>query len=297
MNNRIRYIDGIRGLAVLFVTFCHFSSMFLPVVKDAYNATGMIFNNTPLTIVIYGNPSVQCFFLLSGFLIASNMYNKKQACFSPLTTYKKLLRFIIPAVVLVAILMALGLTYHIKAADLYPDLSYAYYYNDFTPTIGSMIKDIFYSTFFKCESIYIPPFWTMGYEFVGTIFITIMTFFLNHNKRNSFVFYAFACIIILFMFPDDYIAFTLGALLFTVQSTLEEAPEDSRLRRFADKFLLKPPVLILLLLAGIYPSGLSVLSENTADISMRSTGRSLFPSDVECFFCSQEGFRDGCFFH
>ena len=256
MNDRIKFIDGIRGFAVLFVAFCHFTSMFLPAVKEATNAAGTIFNHTPLAFVIYGSASVQCFFLLSGFLIASNIHNNGLNHYSPLKTYKKLLRIVLPAVVLSFLLMVFGLVYHTKAADIYPELSYAYWYNNFTPTIGSMLKDIFFSTFFKCSSQYVPPFWTIGYEFVGTIGITLLSYFTSqHKKQNQIIFYFVLCIIILFMFPNEYISFVAGALLFAVQTIIDNEEDDSRFGRCLKKVLIKTPVLILLMLIGIYLAG------------------------------------------
>lgn len=255
MKGRISYIDGIRGIAVLMVTFCHFSSIFLYNIKDVANVEGIIFNNTPLSFVIYGNTSVQCFFILSGFLIASNIYQFGLKNYSPLKTYKKLFRIILPAIVLVFLLMSFGLVFHTKAADIYPELSYAYQYNNFVPSFGLMVKEIFYTTFFKSSSQYVPPFWTMSYEFVGSIFTTLLVYLTkNQPKRNRYILYICLCFIILFMFSDSYMSFILGTLLFEIQSDINDSRNALKVQKIKSIFLIKL-CLVFLMLLGIYFAG------------------------------------------
>ena len=257
MKGRIGYLDGVRGIAVLMVTFCHFSSIFLPSIKDVAYTEGLVFNNTPLAFVIYGNASVQCFFILSGFLIATNIYRLGLKTYSPLKTYKKLLRIILPAIVLVFLLMSFGLVFHTKAADIYPELSYAYQYNNFAPSFGLMVKEIFYTTFFKISSQYVPPFWTMTYEFVGSIVTTVLVYFTrNQPKKNRFILYFCLCVIILFLFSDSYMSFVLGILLFEIQTLINDSMNSLVVNKKINKYLLKM-LFVFLLIIGIYFAGSS----------------------------------------
>lgn len=108
--------------------------------------------------------------------------------------------------------------------------------------------------------MYVPPFWTMSYEFVGTILITALSCFLNHNKTNVFVFYGVICVIIIFMFPDDYAAFILGAMLFHAQEFIDKEPGSPDSNPIIRKIMISKPVMIILLVIGILLAGASVSS-------------------------------------
>ena len=118
---RIEYIDGIRGLASLFVVFCHLAAVFLPhfySYKQDASTLSHIFINSPFNILTNGSVAVQCFFVLSGFLIARKMYGAKSSnvrSLSPVRQYVKLVKIVFPAILFAAILMWCGLMFHLKA--------------------------------------------------------------------------------------------------------------------------------------------------------------------------------------
>ena len=69
---RIEYLDGLRGLAALSVVFCHLCFGLYPGFYSGAPAslTQALVKLTPLNLLTNGNTPVQCFFVLSGYLIA-----------------------------------------------------------------------------------------------------------------------------------------------------------------------------------------------------------------------------------
>lgn len=112
MEKRLGYIDGIRGIASIMVVFCHLSCAFMPwYYKTTPESTvfSKFFLASPLNALTNGHTAVNIFFVLSGFLIARKMYCKsEESIISPFFQYTKLLRVVMPAVILAALLMLGG---------------------------------------------------------------------------------------------------------------------------------------------------------------------------------------------
>lgn len=194
-NNRIRYIDAIRGIATLFVVFCHISCVFLPglyyeeVAKTPFEKVWL---SSPLNIITNGNAAVQCFFVLSGFLITRKIYNKKSIS-SPYSTYIKLLKIVAPSILIMSMLMHFNLLYHLEALKLDNTLLFVEEYNNFDVSLLDTIYDIFIRTFFF-SSNYVGPFWTMKYELLGSSIISAISFFIfekTKKRKLNFLFFGF----------------------------------------------------------------------------------------------------------
>ncbi len=122
--NRLSHIDGIRGIASILVIFCHLACIFyMPYYKNTPGSSvfSKLFLASPLNVLTNGHTAVQCFFVLSGFLIARKLYLKREnAVQSPISQYLKLLKVVIPAVLFSAMLMGSGMMCHQKAFAIAP---------------------------------------------------------------------------------------------------------------------------------------------------------------------------------
>ena len=250
--DRIEYIDGIRGVASILVILCHLACVFLPFLYFSNKATTVfaeIWIKSPLNVLTNGNTAVQCFFVLSGFLISRKLYNSQQLRItSPIKQYGKLLRVVLPAALFAALLMVTGLMFHLKASSINANLEFVNGYNNFTPTLKNTLSDIFYYTFLE-SSAYVGPFWTIRYEFFGSILITAIAYFAAKNKKIAKESYIFIGIIFLSISPN-LASFVLGAFAFDCIDRLES--DDSIIGRAIKWILLKKWLLIIVLVIGIY---------------------------------------------
>lgn len=252
---RIAYFDGIRGIASILVVFCHLACVFLPNLYFYENATSKFYRfffNTPLNVLTNGEFAVQCFFVLSGFLIARKMYALKQnnaKPFSPVKTYFKFVKIVFPAILLAAFLMRVGLMFHLQAAELNSELDFVLGYNNFTPTfLSAFFTEPFYRVFVS-GSNYVGPFWTIRYEFYGTFLISAISFFAANRTKNTKMFYIFCGLI--FAFINPYLtSFVVGAFVF---DCLERRNVDNSWIDKIFNYILSNKILIVLFgIAGIY---------------------------------------------
>lgn len=246
---RIDYIDGIRGMSSILVILCHLACVFIPglyFVEHIHNGFEHIWINSPLNVLTNGNMPVQSFFVLSGFLIARKMYQPSRKMISPLREYRKLLRVVIPGILFAVILMAFGLMFHIKAAEYNSTLSFVNDYNNFKPTFLSVVKDVFFSTFVD-KSIYVGPFWTIKYEFLGALLITALSYYAAANTKSK-LFYIIIGVALLFINPY-LVSFVIGAFVF---DCLFKENDETILGKIVRFLLSKKALVFFLFVIGIY---------------------------------------------
>lgn len=247
---RLDYIDGIRGIASMLVVFCHLACVFIPGLyfeQMANTRFEQIWINTPLNILTNGNAAVQCFFVLSGFLITRKVYrHREKSLVSPVKTYVKLLHVTIPAIIFAAVLMATGQMYHMQALEINPLLSFVSNYNHFDVSAMDVIKDIFVWTFVS-GSKYIGPFWTIRYEFWGSV-LTLVTSYsvLSAGKRRRGLLFIFGIIVL--CAKAELFPFFVGALAFDcMYDTENDNTRSGKIVAFCMRRLL--PVVMA---AGLY---------------------------------------------
>jgi len=248
----LQYIFGIRGIAAILVVFCHISCVFLPglyYLDKANSFFEKLWLLSPLNIFTNGNAAVQCFFVLSGFLITRKIYNKQKPS-QPLNTYNKLLRVVIPGIIFSATLMSLGLMFHLKAMHINNTLAFVNTYNNFSVTFFNVLKDIFFSSFVK-GSIYVGPFWTITHEFFGAVLITAISYYGFENIKNRKLYFIILGIIFFFM-NQMLFPFISGAFIYECIYSKELKEDNSFINKFIYFVCNNRLLLFLLFLVGIY---------------------------------------------
>lgn len=251
-SERLGYIDGIRGIASLFVVFCHLACVFLPQLYyyDQDSAISRIWINTPLNIITNGRFSVQWFFILSGFLITRKTYTRcEKAIMSPFKTYNKLLGIVAPAVIFAAILMVTGGMYHLKALELSSNLIFVADYNNFPVRFADVLLNIFLKPFLvSCD--YVGPFWTIRYELLGSVIVAAVSWYACDNQKYSkWVYLLFAACFSVGS-NVNLVAFMLGAFAYDCIYYMET--DQSLLGRIVKACLTNKFLCGLAFVVGIY---------------------------------------------
>ncbi len=250
---RLQYLDGVRGIASVFVVFCHLACIFVPNIfffEQATTKYDKVWLYSPLNVITNGNAAVICFFFMSGFLIARRNYINSKSIIveSPFKEYRKLLRVVVPGVLLSALLMQFGLMYHLKAASEYPLLSFVNDYCNFKPTFFGVINDALFSTFIK-GSKYVGPFWTICYEFFGALIIKTVSFFAVRNGKYSKLYYLVFSFLFLFIY-NYIVAFFSGAFIF--ECVYDDGKSCDIIDRFVKFVFSKKYLFIPFFIIGLY---------------------------------------------
>ena len=279
---RLPYLESLRGVAAIFVLLNHLSCVFwnnLYTEQISATAFEKLWIKSPLNAITNGNLPVQFFFVLSGFLITRNVYTKPAG--NGLRTIRKkytgLLKLIIPGILFSFLLMRFGLMFHQKALVLDESLSFVKYYNNFYPSLVSVPLDI--GKTFVSGSDYNGPLWTMHFELLGSLFVTVIAAFVFQSVKGFWprklayvLFYVPLCFINL-----NYGAFLLGALTYDLYSYLSQTEQQApalflRLHSKSGKWIL--------LLLGLY---FATINMNTTGIWYPFHLLSRFASQIRAF--------------
>lgn len=250
MKNRFYGIDGAKGIMSVLVIFCHLACVFLPSLYfiEKADTFARIWLNTPLNILTNGNTAVHFFFISSGFLLANSIMGRDKQ-FNPIKRYLRILEIVIPAVILAFILKVCGLTFHLQASSVDPDLSFVNTYLNFKPNLKSLLFDLFYTTF-TIGSNYVGPLWTIKYEFLGSILIAGICSILKLNRKNTKLFLIFFGLILFVLEQYNYLGFVFGAFVFDCYD--RRCNDNTFLGKIID-FILENRILkCLVLIVGIY---------------------------------------------
>lgn len=100
--DKIKYIEGIRGLAAIIVVLHHYTLAFYPALNFGdSNQTNfgngsleLLFANTPLNLIYNGGFAVSVFFILSGFVLSNAYHQSQNAHIKPLIQLNDTLGFL-----------------------------------------------------------------------------------------------------------------------------------------------------------------------------------------------------------
>ena len=252
---RIPYIDGIRGVASLLVVFCHIAYVFIPGLYKqslAENDFQFFWNGSLFNVLTNGNTPVQVFFVLSGYLICKNA-NERRKLVNPYKEYWKLLQIVLPAVVFTAVLMAFNLLYHLEIPRFNSEIIE---YNNFKPTIINVLADVFVMPFVKSSS-YVGPFWTIKFEFLGAILISVISYSFSTLKKDFHLCTWYTLIaVLLFFFSPNLVSFVWGALVYECIA-ISTNDGNSLIERVLRYLKNNKYVLTLIFIGGLYFACLS----------------------------------------
>ncbi len=224
-DERLDFIDSLKGVAAIGVFLCHWSCSFIPGLyfDDRSNTLyETVWRGSLLNILTNGNIGVQMFFVFSGFLITRRVFeNRIDKGSYILKKYISLVKVVVPAVTFSFILMKLGLYFNQDVVIL-DDGYYRFLseYSSFDPTIKSYLLDII-KTFFR-GSEYNGPLWTISHELLGTVYITFVSnyaFYIESAGKRKLTY--ILSIIPLIFYDMEVCAFVFGGLAYDCYQGLE----------------------------------------------------------------------------
>jgi peptidoglycan/LPS O-acetylase OafA/YrhL len=220
MHEKIGYLDGLRGVAALSVTVCHFIIAFYPALMISSTAlfiTGLepLVYATPLNILYNGSFAVCVFFVLSGYVLTYKYFasgNQEVLRSGAIRRYFRLVPTVAFSVVCFLIVLIFLRYVHIVIQPLTGGSLEAYFALpiDIVRAISeALIGDFIGINPSISGYLYNNVLWTMQVEFIGSMIIFAFAFLFGMS-RNRWIFYLVA----LFFFANTfYLAFIIGALL------------------------------------------------------------------------------------
>jgi peptidoglycan/LPS O-acetylase OafA/YrhL len=230
MAEKIKYLDGLRGLAAFAVFIGHFTPLFI--ICTSY------FVSVFVAIFFFGRLfAVSIFFILSGYVLTYAFFKTGKEEILVSGAVRRYIRLLVPVsflFLLIYIFVYPGFPGHAN-----------------TDSIKDLLSQMFWGVFVHGQYAFVPGqdsytgvLWTMTIEFIGS-FIVFSFASLFGKLRNRWVFYIAA---IAFFIHTYYLAFILGMILADHYNN-----ESARKARIEN-----PGILIGLFIAGIllgtYPS-------------------------------------------
>lgn len=221
--DKIKYIEGIRGLAAIIVVLHHYTLAFYPALNFGdSNQTNfgngsheLLFANTPLNLIYNGGFAVSVFFILSGFVL-SNAYHQSQNP-NMISSYaiKRYVRLFVPVsvtIIISYIFIKAGFMTNSNLGEI--TKSRDWLNGAFTVDLGiyDVIKNMFIDVFFIKDNKYNPVLWTMTYELLGSFLLFAFLLIIHPLKNKNILFITLICVLF-FTKNEFYAAFILGAFL------------------------------------------------------------------------------------
>lgn len=216
--NRLTYLEGLRGFAAIMVFLCHFGyafyfALFSTDVSQA-NMPGnldSILAITPFNMLYNGKLAVRIFFLISGYVICIKYFQTKDKKYLINGAVKRYFRLIVPILfieIVIYLLMKAG-AYHNGAAAVISQSDWFIGFNSGNPTILSMLKEAFIDSFFGQASQYNNVLWIIKYEFLGSLMVYAILYVTGNWKYRNVLY----VILILLCIRNDYVCIFIGMFL------------------------------------------------------------------------------------
>lgn len=194
---RLRWIDGLKGIASILIVLHHFILAFIPalyygssVQYNLYRYEGLL-ADSPLLFLFGGHFLVNLFLLLSGLVLSLQVYqtNTIQELF--INLIKRYLRLALPVFVIsliVYFMLRFGLLYNNQLANNTGSPWLTFYYK--APlSLKSVFETSFYTVWFVGNDAYSTAFWMLTHLFYGSLltYVTIFTFRKLHKFLQLFL--------------------------------------------------------------------------------------------------------------
>lgn len=251
--NKLKHIEGIRGLAAIIVVLHHYTLAFYPALNFGDSNQMHIGNGsfelmmarTPLNLIYNGGFAVCIFFILSGYVL-SNAYHKtnnpKILLHYAIKRYFRLLIPVSASIILAYSFMKVGFMNNAGLATITKTNDWLSGAFNQDGGLYDVIKNMFIDVFFLKDNKYNPVLWTMTYELLGSFLIFSFLLAIHPFKYKMSLY--ITLVVLLFITDNNfYAAFILGVILNKYMIQKQSASGAISLPKWA---------LISLLTVGLY---------------------------------------------
>lgn len=229
--NKLKYVDGLRGAGALLVYFCHFvftfyyaASSLNPNQANTRNAVEVALGKTPVNLLFNGNFAVRLFFIISGYVLCLSYfrtYDKKKLREGQVKRYFRLVVPILFTNIVIYLMMRLGFYHNVETAQITKSMGWLNLFNDMTPNFVAMLKESLFGAFLFGSNVYNGVLWTIPVLFIGAVLIYAIAGVLGRWKYRYTV---YAVMVVLLLLGDrnitiDYIAMLSGYFLCDFMQT------------------------------------------------------------------------------
>lgn len=221
-SRRLIFLEAARGIASILVIFHHLASAFAPRLQQPF-PIGIV--NTPLYPLANGSGAVYFFFALSGFVLSASLIRRPELDALIVAIVKRLPRLALPAGVSILAgyaILAAHLNYYLRAGQI----SYSVWLSTFAwaefpaglhISLLDALRQCITVFLFSDSDYYNSNLWTMKFEFYGSLFVFISSYFAGRfvSKSNGKFVAAIVCVALpsMLFFVPYYMPFAAGATL------------------------------------------------------------------------------------
>lgn len=212
---KIKYLDGLRGLAAIIVVLQHLrnaflysaqKNLFLIINKQNIPDFIKIFIKSTINLFLDGNLAVYIFWLLSSYVISIKFFRNEESIDKILISYftKRYFRLVFPvfiSIIFAYFLLKFEFMYNKKLADTISIPFSAKWLRmnySFDPNFFNAIFSALYDTFFdyRTKSTYNSVLWTIKNEFLGSLFTFSLFGIIKHNTKRYYLYFIILIVLI-----------------------------------------------------------------------------------------------------
>ncbi|MDY7989747.1 acyltransferase [Paenibacillus polymyxa] len=251
--NKVKYLEGLRGVASLLVVFNHFIVAFYPAAYfmnkeqiHTKNGIEMLIGQTPFNILFTGNLSVCIFFVLSGYVLSYYYFLNGNLNVITSNAYRRYFRLLSPVFIsslISFIFIKLSLFFNLEASRLTFSGAWLGELWKTDASLISFFKTTLYDVFINGDSTYNTVLWTMSWEFKGSFLIFAVVAIFGRSNYRWLVY----PIVMILTFNSYYLVFIAGMVLADYKAS------DFKIKNILSNPFLNGILILIGLYLGSYP--------------------------------------------
>ncbi|WP_274648835.1 acyltransferase family protein [Paenibacillus humicola] len=222
---KLKYLDGLRGLAALAVVAFHFLYVFYPdnvsYGQAAGNPVVHAMAESPLGLLFQGHFAVCLFFVLSGYVLSFKYLSSGNPEWLKSGAARRYVRLAVPMAFSVLVSWVL-LHFHLFANAKVGQSTGSEWFAGFWRFDANAAQAVFtalYGVFFQADASYNVVLWTMHFELYGSFLVYAVLALLAGSKRR-WIWYA---VLLILLRDTYYLAFLSGLILCDLHISLKRA--------------------------------------------------------------------------
>jgi len=252
--DKIKYLEGLRGLSILVVVVHHFACGFYPALvlgsyAQPHHPWEMTVYRTPLNIFLSGHYAACIFFVISGYVLSYKFFRYADAAPVVSSAVRRYFRLMVPtlaSVFIAYLFLKAGLFYNQSiVASTWSTMWLAKCWN-FEPDFLEMLSQGLVDIYIKPDSYsYNYNLWMIFYIFSGSFFVYSFLLLFGSLKKRGFVYAA----LVLMLYNTYFLSFVLGILLCDLSANYK----DKITAGTSQKKIIYALIVLFALFLGSYP--------------------------------------------